>query len=160
MKKCTNRTVLQIMKCLHLIFVSIWLGGVICAAVLFTIAFFQWDGTQFTVGVPILMQMYPKVILPAAILVLLQGICYGVFTKWGFFQQRWLRWKWILLVVTGLCTGLGMMNQLQKVLARIPQQGFQGGLADGNLTLLFLLLQVIFLLTMVALSVFKVRKNP
>ena len=109
--------------------------------------------------VPVLMQIYPKVILPAALLVLLQGICYGLFTKWGFFQHPWIKVKWILAILTGLCTGLGMMGALETVLAKIPLQGFQGGFADGGATLFFLSLQVLFLCMMTGVSICKMRKK-
>lgn len=160
MKKCTSRTVLLWMKFLHVLFISIWMGGVFCATVLLTTAFFQWDGAQFAAAVPVLMQIYPKVILPAALLVLLQGICYGLFTNWGFFQHSWIKVKWILAILTGLCTGLGMMRALENVLAKIPLQGFQGGFADGGATLFFLSLQVLFLCMMTGVSICKMRKKP
>jgi hypothetical protein len=39
-----------------------------------------------------------KILVPAAMLTLLTGLLYGIYTKWGFFKQRWLLFKWIVTV--------------------------------------------------------------
>ncbi|MEL7565626.1 MAG: hypothetical protein AAGU27_12160 [Dehalobacterium sp.] len=56
---------------------------------------------------PLVPSLYSMVIMPAAILTILQGIVYGCFTGWEFFKHKWIILKWVSTVLVMLCTGVG-----------------------------------------------------
>lgn len=144
-------------RVLHVISVSIWFGSVVCIFSLAVICFFQLNQTSFLIIAPLVPQLYQKVVMPAAIFTIIQGIIYGFCTGWGFFKHKWVLFKWLLVILIALCTGLGGIGQMFSVLAQAEAALFVGGFADGGLVLLFISLQVLFMLIMVVLSVFKPR---
>lgn len=139
----------------HLLTISIWFGSVVCIYVLAIICFFHLNEAEFLTAAPLIPELYRRMVLPAALLTIIQGILYGVCTNWGFFKHKWVAVKWGLVVLTGLCTGLGGIGQMFSVLAKVGKAGYAAGWADGWLVLLYMSLQLLFMLIMILLSVFK-----
>lgn len=152
-----NKAGMQWMRVLHVFSVSIWFGSVVCIFGLAAICFFQLNENDFLVIAPLVPKLYQKIVMPAAIFTIIQGIIYGFFTGWGFFKYIWVLFKWILVLLITLCTGLGGIGQMFSVLAKVEAAHFVGGFADGGLVLLFISLQILFMLIMIVLSVFKPR---
>jgi uncharacterized membrane protein len=150
---------MQWLHILHVLTISIWFGSVVCLAALSLICFFKLDKTEFITIAPLIPALYRQVVMPAALFTIIQGIIYGFFSNWGFFKYRWILYKWLLVVLTALCTGLGGINQMLNAINKADESGFTGGFADGGLALLFVFLQIIFMIIMVGLSVFKPMKN-
>lgn len=148
---------MQWMRVLHVFSVSIWFGSVVCIFGLVTICFFQSNEKYFLIIAPLVPQLYQKIVMPAAAFTIIQGIVYGLFTSWGFFKYRWVLCKWILIPLLVLCTGVGGIGQMFSVLAKVENAHFVGGFADGGLVLLFVSLQILFMLVMTVLSVVKPR---
>jgi hypothetical protein len=147
------------LRLLHIITASIWFGGVVCIGVLAYICFFQLTESEFLTVVPWVPGLYQKLVLPFAVLTLLEGLIYGLFTNWGFAKHKWILCKWVLAILVALCTGLGGIGQIFSVINKVETTGFSGGFADGGLALLFIHLQIIFMVVMIALSVFKPMKR-
>lgn len=45
-----------------------------------------------------------RILVPAALLTLLTGLLYSIYTRWGFFRHRWILFKWIVtvaVIITG-----------------------------------------------------------
>ena len=45
------------------------------------------------------------VVIPGAILTVVTGVIYGMFTNWGFFKHKWIIVKWILgitIIIVGI----------------------------------------------------------
>jgi hypothetical protein len=150
-----NRTGMQWMRVLHIFSTSIWLGSVVCILGLAAICFFQLNERDFLIIAPLVPQLYKTIVMPVALFTVIQGIIYGLFSNWGFFKYKWLLFKWIFVLLIALCTGLGGIGQMFAVLAKVETSHFVGGLADGGLVLLFISLQVLFMLIMIVLSVIK-----
>jgi uncharacterized membrane protein len=150
---------MQWLRVLHILSVSIWFGSVVCIGGLALICFFQLSESEFLTMAPWIPELYRSVVLPFAIFAVIQGIVYGFFSNWGFFRHRWVLAKWCLVILTGLCTGVGGIGQMFAVLDKVEQSGFTGGLADGGSVLFFISLQVLLLLIMIVLSVFKPKKR-
>ncbi len=117
--------------------------------------FFPVKRKGFLIIAPLVPQLYKTIVMPVALFTIIQGIIYGLFSNWGFFKYKWLLFKWIFVLLIALCTGLGGIGQMFAVLAKVETSHFVGGLADGGLVLLFISLQVLFMLIMIVLSVIK-----
>ncbi len=150
---------MQWLRVLHILSISIWLGSVVCIGGLAAMCFFQLNESEFLTVAPLIPELYRSVVLPMAIFAMIQGIFYGFFSNWGFFKHRWVVFKWALVILTGLCTGAGGIGQMFSVLEKVEKTGFAGGWADGGPVLLFISLQVLFMIIMIVLSVFKPRKR-
>jgi uncharacterized membrane protein len=152
-----NKSGMQWMRVLHAFSVSIWFGSVVCIFGLAVICFFHLNENVFLTIAPLVPKLYQKIVMPAAIFTIIQGIIYGFFTGWGFFKNKWILFKWISVLLIIMCTGLGSIGQMFSVLASVEAAHFSGGFADGGLVLLFISLQILFMLIMIILSVFKPR---
>ena len=157
--KIKNGRALKWLKAFHILTSSIWFGGVFCIAILAWIAFFQMDKDSFLIIAPLVPALYQKVILPVALITILQGIIYGFFTNWGFLKNGWIAIKWASVLLIGLCTGIGSIGQMFSVIERVQNHSFAGGFADGGMVLLFISLQLILLAVMICLSVLKPKKS-
>jgi len=147
------------LRLFHMLTASIWFGGVVCIAGLTYISFFKLTEAEFLTVAPWIPGLYQRIVLPFALLTLVQGFLYGLFTNWGFAKHKWILCKWILAALTALCTGLGGIRQIFAVISKVELQGFSGGFADGGLAIAFISLQILFLAVMIVLSVFKPQKR-
>jgi hypothetical protein len=150
---------MQWLRVLHILSASIWFGSVVCIGGLACICFFRLNEVEFLTIAPWIPALYQSVVLPFAVFTLIQGVVYGFFSSWGFIKHRWVLYKWCLVILTALCTGVGGIGQIFSVLDKAEISGFSGGLADGGPVLFFIFLQVLFLSIMIALSVFKPKKQ-
>lgn len=150
-----NKAGMQWMRVLHVLTSSIWFGSVVCICGLTVICFFQLSKNDFLTIAPLVPELYKKVVMPVAILTIIQGIIFGFFSNWGFFKFKWVLLKWLLVLLIILCTGVGGIGQMYSALAKVEATHFVGGFTDGGLALLFISLQTLFMLIMVVLSVFK-----
>lgn len=146
------------LRVLHLITVSIWFGSVVCIFTLALICFFQLNEASFLAVAPLVPVLYKSLVLPVGLLTLIQGLVYGACTNWGFFKYRWIIFKWCLVILTTLCTGLGGIGQIFTVLERLRSVGYVGGWTDGGQFLFYVSLQILFMTIMILLSVFKPGK--
>ena len=88
---------LKRLKMIHLFCAVMWIGG----AVALCMVLFLTDpenGSEAHMRSLVLKVIDDFIIIPGAVGNLLAGVIYGVWTKWGFFKQRWLTAKWILTV--------------------------------------------------------------
>ena len=143
------------LRLLHLISISVWFGVTAAVAGLALVAFFQSTETEFSVIAPLITLLFRNVAGPLAIFVLIQGVIYGCWTKWGFFRQRWLLIKWLCIPLLIFSIAFGSIGQLFTVRARIDAGTFSGGFADGGILLIFVALQLLTMIFMIWLSVFK-----
>lgn len=120
------------LRILHIVSASIWFGGTVCIGVLAIICFFNLSENAFLTVAPLIPMLYKKAILPMAIFIMIQGLIYGSFTKWGFIKHRWIILKWVLTLSLGPCIGMGTIGQLFSVIDKVSNFGFSGGFADGG----------------------------
>lgn len=140
---------------LHIISASIWFGATVCIGFLSVICFFHLSETDFLITATLVPRLYQKIILPTAIFTILQGFIYGFFTNWGFFKHRWVLLKWIFTLLLIPCIGVGAISQMYSAIDKVNTSGFKGGFSDGGLLLLFISLQIVIMLIMIGISVFK-----
>ena len=88
---------LKRLKMLHLFCAVMWIGGAIalCLTLFLTT---PENGSAAYMRSLVLKIIDDYIIIPGAVGNLLVGVIYGVWTKWGFFKQRWITVKWVLTV--------------------------------------------------------------
>ncbi len=91
-----NPTGSKILKIIHIILSSMWVGGAICLTLVLFCITPDGDGVYtWSLALKIIDDF---AIIPGAVGCLLVGVVYGIFTKWGFFRHAWLIVKWVLTV--------------------------------------------------------------
>lgn len=146
---------LKWLRYLHLLSVSIWFGTTAGIGALAFIGFSNQSETYFMSIAPLIPLFYKKIILPIAIFTILQGFIYGLCTKWRFFKHRWVLLKWFFTLLLIPCIGAGTIGQIFSIMDTIDRSGFQGGLSDGGTVLLSISLQILIMMIMIGISVFK-----
>lgn len=91
----------------HLAFAGIWLGA-FCVILTCSVAMANGtlDGVAGMAAVGVI-QDFAKLCIPA---LMITGILYGAFTKWGFFKQGWITAKWVLTIIVAASTALVPMR--------------------------------------------------
>lgn len=91
----------------HLLFASLWLGGfTIMLGLSIMIACGRVDALFGTAAIG-LVKTIITFCIPA---LMITGIMYGIFTKWGFLKHGWVIAKWILSIVVVASTALVPME--------------------------------------------------
>ena len=146
---------------IHILLASVWIGVTFSIALLANWCFFQADETQLLLLAPFIPRLYQTVLLPTALLIIVQGLIYGLFSSWGFIRHRWIMLKWIGIVLVGFCIGWGAIAHTYEIIARVEMLGIAEGLTGARTVLGFILLQIFLLIMLVWLSIFKprLRKN-
>lgn len=150
---------LKWLRILHIISAGIWFGATVCIGGLAVICLSNPDAAEFLVTAPLVPELYRKMILPAALFTILQGLVYGFFTEWGFLKHRWVTIKWIFTILLIPCIGAGGIGQMFALIDKVKSSGLNGGLHDGGLVLLFISLQILIMLIMIGISVYKPWKK-
>ncbi|SHN74587.1 hypothetical protein [Desulfitobacterium chlororespirans] len=157
--KIKNNMIMKYLRIFHIITAAIWLGGVVCLSGLAWLCFFHLDERAFLTVAPLIPELYLKVIMPASLLTIVQGLVYGIFTNWGFFKHKWVALKWIAVPLLVACTGIGSIGQIFLTLQKVKSDGFTGGFTDGSMVLLFMAAQVLIMIFMISISVLKPFKK-
>ena len=146
---------IKLMKILHITCSQLWLGG--AAAVLFLgiHALNQSTGSDTQAILALIPQLYRTIVLPAALICLIQGVIYATVFHFGFIRQKWLGFKWLFALVIALCTGLGSINQVFSLLEL--SQSTALSLSNGTNLLAFTTAQIVLLVLINILSVVRIR---
>lgn len=154
MKKLKRKGMKRLLT-IHMITASIWLGSVVSMWVFAYLLFFQMSEVEFLISARWLPMIYIFVVLPASVTTMLEGLVYGIFTTWGFIKHRWIILKWILAILTDVITGAGVIRESFMTINRVSEQGFVGGFRDGGLIMGFISIQVVLLLVVMVVSMYK-----
>ncbi len=146
----------RLLKSIHLISVSLWLSSVVTLMLLPIIS------KKITLGDEIYMYNLAYhfidmfILTPAAILTLLTGLIYSIFTKWGFFRHGWIIYKWIVtfvLIIAGtfylgpMTTKLLEISDIKRIAALQDQFYIHGvviGLYVSIINSLLLIIAMVF----------------
>ncbi|WP_018305329.1 hypothetical protein [Desulfitobacterium hafniense] len=157
--KIKDSRVMKYLRVSHIITAAIWFGGVVCLSGLAWFGFFHLEESAFLTVAPLIPELYLKVIMPASLLTIVQGVVYGIFTNWGFFKHKWVILKWVSIPLLVACTGIGSISQIFSVIEKVKSNGFTGGFADGGIVLLFMTAQILIMSFMISISVLKPFKK-
>lgn len=87
----------------HLVFASLWLGGftiMLCLSIMMTTGSIS---EAFGTAAIDLVKDLVTICIPA---LMVTGLIYGLFTKWGFKKHGWVIAKWLLSIAVVACTAL------------------------------------------------------
>lgn len=96
MKKLTAKG-MKVLKIFHLLFIMIWTVGVVTMTILCLLT--PQSGDELYMIFRINRLIDDALVIPGAVLTVVTGIIYGVFTNWGFFKHKWITVKWILSII-------------------------------------------------------------
>lgn len=151
---------MKVLKFIHLILTTMWTAGVAVMCLLY------WkptsSGLEFLYNQKTAMFIDYTLVIPGAILTVVTGLVYGIFTKWGFFKYRWLTIKWVVGVLVILIGTFWLHPLAQAVIEQatptandsvcFPTDYFGTSTKTIGATAILQALALIFL---VAVSVFK-----
>lgn len=116
------------LKCFHLLFVSLWVGGVI-AMVLMIYLMKANDGMELY-GIDISKKFIDDyIIIPGGIGSFVTGLFYSIFTNWGWFKHRWITTKWAITLF-GIIFGTFWLGPWLNAMPPISMQKGLGALSD------------------------------
>jgi hypothetical protein len=152
------------LKCFHVVFACMWVGG---ATSLTLMNFFLHpESGPHLHGILTAMNFIDDfIIIPGAMGLLLTGLIYSVFTRWGWFKHTWITVKWVINVY-GVIFGTFWLGPWLNSLAPMASKQGMDCLANPvyihNVLMLKTLgtLQAATIIFAVIISVIKPWKNP
>lgn len=147
---------MKALKVMHIAFAGLWLGG--AASMLLIRSAIVGDAPEALHQLAVSLAIVDDwAIIPGAMGCLFTGLVYGIWSKWGFFKQRWLTVKWVLTIFMIL---FGTFYMGPRVKANV--ENFNDAIAYfQNLAENFVagLLQITLLLLVIIISVCKPWKK-
>jgi len=138
MKKMTSFQ-MKVMKIIHLVAASLWLGGIVSVTiVLIGSDTFEAASQAYLFAMSLVLTLELATIIPSSLVLLLTGLLFGLFTNWGFLKNRWIAAKWLITILI--------------VAASVINYFLPGGI-------LFCLIQLAVILTLFTISVIKPWKG-
>lgn len=147
----------SVLKLLHILFNSFWLGGALGMILLLTLGLQPANAHGITKAVHILDL---GVVVPSAFGSLVTGILFSTMTHWGFAKHRWIVAKYVINlipVITGAFLQAPWLIQMVELSADInASTGFNASfLTLRTYFLSFVIFQLALLFLAAYLSVFK-----
>lgn len=153
---------IKVLKSCHLLFVMIWVVGVIAMAVINLIK--PQSGDEMYMVLYVNRIIDDALVIPGAMLTVITGVIYGMFTKWGFFKHRWITVKWIISVFV-IIAGTFYFNPIHNHLLEVADQTRDAALHNTELipyiqiNLVGAFAQSALLIFLIVISVFKPWKK-
>ncbi len=152
---------LKWLKSFHLVAVSCWVGGAVSLILLYFLKSGVRDGgVLFGINQSIHHVDMAVVVIPGAFGCLVTGLLYSLFSRWGFFRQPWLVFKWIV-TVSAIRFGTFFLGPWETAMMHISGKLGIRSLDDAaylynqRMNILFGSIQVLVLLVTVFVSTFK-----
>lgn len=161
MKKLGSKGVKTLKSC-HLIFVMMWVVGVMAMAAINMID--ARSGDELYMSLLITRFIDDVLVIPGAILTVITAIVYGTSTNWGFFKHRWIIVKWMVSIVVIIVGTFYFSPKLDRCL-NIADQMRDATFTDHEFMINSLIsfygafIQAAILLFLVVISVFKPWKK-
>ena len=143
------------LRVIHIMAAGVWFGSTIAILVLLSACLSPFDPELYAILAPLAQQIFQYTIGTAAIIIIIEAFVYGCVTHWGFFKHTWVTLKWILLVLLCLSIGIGFFGQLFGLTSKINTPGYIPASGDGNMLMLYTVLQVVVIMVMIIISVLK-----
>ncbi|MCK9179500.1 MAG: hypothetical protein M0P15_01425 [Bacteroides sp.] len=153
---------MKVLKSCHLLLVMVWVVGVIAMAILYLLKPESSDELYMTLKIILFIDWV--LVIPGALLTIIVGIIYGIFTNWGFFKHRWILVKWVVSVVVilvGTFYYSPLLEEALEIADRTRDIALHDPLVISNMTQAFISasLQGLALMILVVISVFKPWKK-
>lgn len=116
------------LKCFHLFFVSLWVGGVVAIALMIYVM--KGNSGMELYGIDISKKFIDDfIIIPGAIGTFVTGLLYAIFTKWGWFKHKWITVKWIITLF-GMVFGTFWLGPWLNAMPPISMEMGMGALSN------------------------------
>jgi hypothetical protein len=160
--KRLNANGMKVLKSCHLLLVMMWVVGVIAMAILFLVR--PESGDELYMTLKIILFIDWVLVIPGALLTVLAGIIYGVFTNWGFIKHRWIIVKWVVsiaVILAGTFYYSPLLEQALEIVNSSREVALNNPTVISNMTQAFISasIQGIAIMTLVVISVFKPWKK-
>lgn len=153
---------LKVLKTCHLIFVMIWVVGVMAMALISLIK--PQTGDEMYMILYISRFVDDLLVIPGAILTVITAVIYGAFTNWGFFKHKWIIVKWIvsvLVIIVGTFYFSPILDNCLLIADKMRNAALNNSevLDAMHITTLGAFMQSALLVVLVIISVFKPWKT-
>ena len=108
--KLLNAKGLKVLKIFHLLFATMWIGGVM-ALVSLQLGAIPETKEMMYMGALAHLIVDKFFLIPGGVGIVITAIVYGLFTSWGFFKHNWITVKWVL-TISLVIIGAGYMGVL------------------------------------------------
>lgn len=117
-----GKTGYSVLKSIHILFASIWLGSGVCLLFLLAVDLAPacLDGQIHAIRI---LDLF--VVIPAVLGLFMTGLLFSIFTNWGFIQHRWIIVKYIINLLPMLFGGIIMAPPLLGMIRMVDIQGSQ-----------------------------------
>ena len=160
--KNLNTNGVKTLKVFHLLFVMMWIIGVVAMAIIYFS--YPQSGDELYSSFHIMRLIDDILVIPGAMLTVITAIIYGKFTNWGFFKHRWIIVKWIISI-TIIVVGTFVFSPWLNNCLEIANKQRDGALTNPDilhyrsLISIFASIQSSALIFLVIVSVFKPWKK-
>ncbi|MDR0665157.1 MAG: DUF2269 family protein [Helicobacteraceae bacterium] len=117
MKKLSN-TGYKIVKSIHILSSSVWIGASLVGTFLLTVVL---DKNNLREILSAIHYIDLLIIIPANCVTLITGIMFSKFTEWGFFKHRWIILKYVINIVPILFGGVLFAPSIIKMLSIVDK---------------------------------------
>lgn len=161
MKKLSPKGI-KVLKTIHLLLVMLWVTGVLAMAVLYLLK--SQSGDELYMNLKIILFIDWVFVIPGALLSVIVGIIYGIFTNWGFFKHRWIAVKWIvavMVILVGTFYYSPLLEEALEIADKMRDEALSNPLVIANTAkaLISSTAQGLSLIVLVVISVFKPWKK-
>ena len=151
---------LKVLKLIHLVLIVGWLGG----GMAMNLLAYQMSTLDNQAGLLAAFNMIEAIAVQlasnCAMVTIVIGLIYGIFTNWGFIKHPWVILKWLISIFVIITGSIYTSAYLDKMQAAVEQSGAAAlqspayqALAQANLRLG--IAQLMLLVLAVALSIWK-----
>jgi uncharacterized membrane protein len=109
---------LRILKSFHLLAVISWMGASVCAFGVLVYSHQIILTKESLLYLFSLMEFLDYFIIGGALITIILGVVYAVFTHWGFIKTRWVALKWplsLFIIFTGSLFYLPWLEQMRQI---------------------------------------------
>lgn len=161
MKKL-NSTGTKILKTCHLIFVMMWVVGVMAMALISLLSSQSGDELYMMFHISRIIDDF--LVIPGAVLTVVTAVIYGLYTNWGFFKHKWIIVKWIIsiaVIIIGTFYFSPMLDNNLDISNETRDMALNNSTVKDNMqiTSVGAFVQLSVLLFLVIISVFKPWKS-
>jgi len=153
---------MKVLKTFHLVFVMMWVVGVMAMAVINLIKAQSGDELFMTFQISRIID--DVLVIPGAILTVITAIIYGTNTNWGFFKHTWITVKWIvsiLVIIVGTFYFSPKLDRCLEIAGLTRDAAFDNPevITNSQISLFGAFIQAGILVALVIISVFKPWKK-
>lgn len=150
----------RILLSIHILLAAIWIGGLTAMLLLLHNSANPPNGDEVATINRAIFHIHEYAIVNVSLLFTYTGLCFSLFTDWGGFRFYWILLKWVVFLLLSLALTLSIAPAVNSMAAisdtlRIEALSNPQYLQARSQTLLFVWIELLLLVALVILSVFK-----